>query len=226
MAHNPNINLLEQFCPCGCNANNAYTSVASVVCNNQCPRSDIEWNNWWKCPNSWEEPFLSRTSPSPVWTAVEQGKLFDSLNQRVEKILVRRMLPQYKKSVPRLVVGSLEPRLWTTWVRYISNGAPWTEAKQRNLKVVSHLPKKQNVCHSRVVWKVFMPNCHTSDHSGTEKSGSMLKMVLFTGLVSQYCLLVIILSQKPSRQVWNIRVSSLMKLKINGIQFDHDYVAF
>jgi len=156
MAHNPNINLLEQFCPCGCNVNNAYTSVSSTT-SNQCPRTDMEWNNWWKCHNSWEEPFLSRISMSPVWTAVEQAKLFESLNQRVERILVRRMLPHFKKNVPRLVVGSLEPRLWTTWVRFISNGAPSTEVKQRNLKVISHLPKKQNVCYTRVVWRLFMP---------------------------------------------------------------------
>jgi len=70
---------------------------------------------------------------------------------------VRRMLPQYKKSVPRLVVGAIEPQLWTMWVRYISNGAPVSEVKQRTLRVVSHLQKKQIVQHLRIVFKVFMP---------------------------------------------------------------------
>jgi len=67
------------------------------------------------------------------------------------------MLPQYKKCVPCLVIGCLEPRLWQTWIRVISNGAPFTEVKQRKLLVASNLPKKQPIIHTRVTWKVYMP---------------------------------------------------------------------
>jgi len=100
---------------------------------------------------------LSRASPDLVWTAVEQWKLFESLNQHAERILVRRMLLQYKKFVPRLTIGTLQKDLWYTWIRVISNGAPITETKTRNLRVASHLPIKQRIPYSKIIWKVFMP---------------------------------------------------------------------
>jgi len=135
----------------------AYTSVAQEPVSHQPPRSEVEWNNWWQCDYSWEEPFLSRRSWDPVWTAVEKSKVFDALNQRVERILVRRMLPQYKKSANRIVVGSLGPDLWKTWVRVISNGAPFREVKERKLSVPSHLPTKESITYTKITWKVYMP---------------------------------------------------------------------
>jgi len=161
MAHNPNINRREHFCPCGCNANCQYTSVSGEPATHERPNSEAAWNNWWTCKDSWEEPNLSRAFPGLVWTAIEQVKLFTTLNRRVERTLVRRMLPQYKKSTPRLVVGSLEPHLWVTWVRCISNGAPYLEVKQRTLRVGSYLPNKQKVVFTRVIWKTFMPRLST-----------------------------------------------------------------
>jgi len=156
MNHNPNINRREQFCPCGCNADCSYTSVTTEPATHTRP-TNMEWNNWWMCKDSWEEPYLSRTSTELIWSAVEQYKMFISLNHRAERILVLRMLPQYKKSVPRLVIGSLEPHLWKNWIRIISNGAPYTDIKKRNLRVGSHLPKKTTVVHTRITWRNFMP---------------------------------------------------------------------
>jgi len=102
MAHNPNINRREHFCPCGCNANCQYTSVSSEPATHERPNSEAAWNNWWTCKDSWEEPNLSRAFPGLVWTAIEQVKLFTTLNRRVERTLVRRMLPQYKKKYSTL----------------------------------------------------------------------------------------------------------------------------
>jgi len=121
------------------------------------PTNEIEWNYWWICKDSWEEPNLSRTTHGPVWTAIEQFKLFITLDQRVERILIQCMLPQYKKNVPCLVVGTLDKLLWESWIRTISNGAPFSEVKQRIISVPSHLPKKQKVPYKHVTWSVFMP---------------------------------------------------------------------
>jgi len=157
-AHDPTINLLEQFCPCGCNANISYTSVSrSELVSHARPQTNEDWNNWWSSNNSWEEPNLSRTAHNPVWSALEKMKVLNVLNQRVEKILIRRMLPQYKKVVSRLVVGSLDPSLWSSWIRLLSNGAPASEIKQRTLRAPSHLPTKQKVPHWKVTWQAYMP---------------------------------------------------------------------
>jgi len=52
----------------------------------------------------------------------------------------------------------LEPQLWKTWIRVISNGAPYIGVKQRKLKVASHLSKKQTVIYTRITWKnLIMP---------------------------------------------------------------------
>jgi len=64
MAHNPTIEQHVEFCPCGCNANLAYTSVTTNPTTHECPKTDAEWNNWWMCKLSWEEPFLSRVQPA------------------------------------------------------------------------------------------------------------------------------------------------------------------
>jgi len=157
MAHNPNINLLEQYCPCGCNAHYAYTSIATEPATNTRPNTENGWNNWWMCKASWEEPNLSRSSHRFVWLAIEQMKMLTELNSRVERILVRRILPQYKKSVTRLVVGCLNCKLWESWIRTISNGAPYSEVKHRNLRIASHLENKQIVPFTRVIWRNCMP---------------------------------------------------------------------
>jgi len=57
-----------------------------------------------------------------------------------------------KKNVPRLVVGSLDNHLWSTWIQVISNGAPYIEVKQWNVCVASHLPSKQIIKFTKVFW--------------------------------------------------------------------------
>jgi len=88
MAHNPNINLFEQYCPCGCNKDFAYTSATTDPETHECPNTENEWSKWWACSDSWEEPNLLCVSHSIVWLAVEQYKIFATLNAQVERILV------------------------------------------------------------------------------------------------------------------------------------------
>jgi len=158
MAHNPNIDLHVEFCPCGCNANYTYTSVTTEPATHLQPQNETAWNNWWNCKDSWEEPNLSRLPANGiVWTAIEQYKLFTTLNSRIEKIIVQRMLPKYKKTVPRIVVGTLDPKLWDAWIRTISNGSPYMESKRRTICMPSHLPQKRRIEYKKVTWKLYMP---------------------------------------------------------------------